>query len=115
MVYLNIISQLENLLGIGEYDNGIPTGTWYSFGDYGHLMGIPKDFSKNTYPTPAEHHSIGTCSYKCYYIGFHPNGVKKEEGVLLWEGHPLSDTTFEYGLWKYYDEAGLLIKIREFK
>ncbi|MDR0972417.1 MAG: hypothetical protein LBM61_00340 [Prevotellaceae bacterium] len=100
------------LVGIGEYDNGIETGTWYHFGDYGHLSFIQKDFSKNTYSL---HHVSRLLPYKCYTITYHPNGNKKSEGILLWDESSEAELTFEYGLWKYYDEAGLLIEIREFK
>lgn len=88
---------------------------WYYFGDYGHLIMIQKDFKKNNTPSPAEHYSQGICPYQCYCINYYSNGIKKSEGILLWEEDPESDFTFEYGEWKYYDETGKLIKTKVFK
>ncbi|GHT00654.1 hypothetical protein FACS189421_12920 [Bacteroidia bacterium] len=99
----------------GEFENGKMSGIWYYFGDFGHLMSIMKDFQKNDKPIPAEHHSQGICSYQCYYITYYPNGVKKSEGILLWDEDPEDDFTFEYGEWKYYNENGNLTKTTVFK
>jgi antitoxin component YwqK of YwqJK toxin-antitoxin module len=108
-------SQTGNLLAIGEYNNDEISGTWYYFGDCGHLMMVQKDFEKNDYAIPLEHHAQGVAPYKCYSIEFYPNGMKKSEGVFLWNDNPESDFTFEYGKWKYYDETGKLIKTKLFK
>lgn len=105
----------NELVSMGEYKNDIETGIWYIFGDYGHLLMMQSDFQKNTYQIPLEHHAQGICPYRCYSISFHPNGSKKSEGVLLWDESADSDFVFEYGEWKYYDESGELIKIKEFK
>ena len=99
----------------GEYCEGKECGTWYYFGDYGHLLMIQKDFQENTYKTPSEHHAQGVCPYRCYCIEYYPNGNKESEGILLWDISPQSDFTFEYGEWKYYNEDGKLIKTKEFK
>ena len=106
------------LLTFGEYCEGKMCGTWYYFGDYGHLIMALKDFSTNTYPIIDE--GTGkkyTPDYKCYSISYYANGNIKDEGLLLWsEGDaPESDFSREYGEWKYYDETGVLIKTKEFK
>jgi len=108
-------SKNKELSCLGEYHNGEITGIWYYFGDYGHIMMIQKNFQKNTYQTPAEHHAQGICPYRCYCVGYYPNGNKESEGILLWNISPESDFTFEYGEWKYYDENGKLTKTKVFK
>lgn len=111
-----IVNTAKNVLsGFGEYLNGEYSGTWYSFGDYGHLMMMQYNFEKNEKPIPSEHHSRGTCPFRCYSINYYPNGNKKSEGILLWDEDPESDSTFEYGEWRYYDENQNLIKIKVFK
>jgi antitoxin component YwqK of YwqJK toxin-antitoxin module len=108
-------SQTGNLNAIGEYNNDEISGTWYYFGDCGHLMMIQKDFEKNSYAIPLEHRVQGVVPNKCYCTEFYPNGMKKSEGVLLWDENPESDFTFEYGEWKYYNESGELIKTKLFE
>lgn len=110
------VNKLKNRISsFGEFLNGEYSGTWYYFGDYGHLMMIQKDFQKNIYKTPIEHHAQGVCPCRCYCIEYYPNGNKKSEGILLWDEDPQSDFTFEYGEWKYYDENGNLTKTKIFK
>lgn len=107
--------QFNKLFVLGEYIKGKMTGTWYYFGDYGHLTMIQKDFQTNTYQTPTMHHVQGLCPFRCYCIDYYPNGNKKSEGLLLWDEDPQSDFTFEYGEWKYYDENGKLMSTKIFK
>ena len=110
------VDKAKNLISsFGEYSNGEHSGTWYYFGDYGHLMMIQKDFQPNTYETPLEHHAQGICPYRCYCIEYYPNGNKESEGILLWDISPQSDFTFEYGEWKYYNEDGTLKETKVFK
>jgi len=102
----------------GEYCEGKMCGTWYHFGDYGHLMMILKDFSSNTFSIINEEDGKRYVpDYKCYSISYYPNGTIKDEGLLLWpEGEtPESDFSHEYGEWKYYDENGKLVKTKQFK
>lgn len=103
------------LSAIGEYTNGKITGTWYHFGDYGHLMSIQKDFRINNNTVILDSGKRYVYPYKCYTINYYPNGVVEAEGFLLWEEDPEMDTAREYGEWKYYDETGKLIKTKEFK
>ncbi len=101
------------LFVLGEYCNGKMCGTWYYFENYGHLMMTFKDFSRNTYSIIDEGSGRRYIpDYKCYSTSYYPNGNVKNEGLLLWsEGEsPESDFSVEYGEWKYYDEAGILIK-----
>lgn len=103
------------LLILGEYYDGKMCGTWYYFGNYGHLIMTFKDFSRNTYSIINEEDGKRYVpDYKCYAISYYPNGNIKEEGLLLWsEGEsPVSDFSREYGEWKYYDEYGKLIETK---
>lgn len=99
----------------GEYTDNYISGTWYYFGDYGHLMSIQKDFSVNTDTVILDSKKQYVYPHKCYMISYHPNGIIKDEGVLLWNEDPELDDTREYGEWKYYDESGELIKTKLFK
>ncbi|WP_291529431.1 hypothetical protein [Bacteroides sp. UBA939] len=99
----------------GEYKNDTITGTWYYFGDFGHLIMIQKGFKENDKPIPIEHHAQGVCPYQCYCISYYPNGIKKSEGILLWDKDPEGDFSFEYGEWKYYSDTGVLTKVKKFE
>lgn len=114
-MFYRVKKSTNSLIYFGELTNGEYSGIWYYFSDYGHLLALQKDFKKNDKPIPAEHYARGDCPYQCYSITYYPNGVKKSEGILLWNEDPESDLTFEYGEWKYYDETGELIKTKVFK
>jgi hypothetical protein len=112
----SVVNTAKNVLcNFGQYLNGKHYGIWYYYGDFGHLLMVQKDFIKNDKPIPAEHHAQGSCPYQCYCITYYPNGIKKSEGILLWNEDPEDDFTFEYGEWKYYDDTGNLIKTKIFK
>ena len=100
------------LRGLLEYKDGELCGVAYSFGDKGHLDIIFKDFAVNT---DVITESNITYKHTCYTITFHPNGNKESEGVLLWQDNPELDNTYEYGEWKYYDNAGKLVKTEHYK
>ncbi|MCI1682499.1 MAG: hypothetical protein LKI39_08085 [Bacteroides sp.] len=108
----------KELLIFGEYCKGKMCGTWYFFGNTGHIWTIFKDFTKNTYSIINEGDKKKYIpDYKCYSISYYPNGNIRDEGTLLWsEGEsPESDSSVEYGEWKYYNNTGKLIKTRTFK
>ena len=104
---------------ICEFSNGEYSGTWYAFDDDGRLIYMLTDFKKNTLPTAAIHRVQGlngdVFENQCYSISFHANGNKESEGILQFDDAPDSDFSFEYGLWKYYDENGRLIKTKMYK
>lgn len=99
----------KDLQYFGTYDNGMESGIWYSFGDYGHLVSCESDFSINeTRISYNEGQTWHLHTYKCHYKSFYPNGSVEKEGTLLWTEDPLMDDSVEYGEWKYYDENGEL-------
>ena len=106
------------LLTFGEYKDGKMNGIWYFFDQKGFLIMLFRDFSRNIYSIINEGDKcVITPDYKCYSISYYTNGNIKNEGLLLWsEGEaPESDFSNEYGVWKYYNENGELIKTKEFK
>jgi antitoxin component YwqK of YwqJK toxin-antitoxin module len=106
------------LIWFGNYSNGMEAGTWYSFGDYGELMGVMKDFvKKNTTLVRRDGGIETTFDSQCYSISYYPNGTIESEGLVLYyedEG-PWMDTAYDFGLWKYYNEFGELIKTENLK
>lgn len=108
-------SKKGTLLSFGEYIDGKITGTWYYFGDKGHLMMIQKNFNINTDTVIIDNKKKYLYPYKCYTISYYPSGIIKEEGILLWNDDPIMDDSREYGEWKYYNEKGELIRTKEFR
>jgi antitoxin component YwqK of YwqJK toxin-antitoxin module len=108
-------SKKGELNTFGEYKNDKMSGTWYYFGDKGHLIMIQKDFSINTDTVILDTGKEFVYKHKCYTISFYPNGIKKSEGILLWEDSPEMDDVYEYGEWNYYNEYGELINTKLFK
>lgn len=100
----------------GEYKDGEMIGTWFDFGDDGHLTFTLEKFAKNTDSVLVDRRRFMP-EYKCYTKSYHPNGEIENEGTLLFfkDDGPYLDTTIEFGEWKYYDESGKLIKTQIFK
>ncbi len=96
--------------GFGEYLDDQPVGTWYYFGQYGHLSFIEKDICAYHGKIKTGDNIEVTPKYKSYLILYYPNGEKKEEGYVLY----FEDIEMEYyeiGTWKYYDNTGKLVNI----
>lgn len=102
------ISRSKNLPSIvGTFTNDIYSGVWYYFrNDDGTLFYVLRDFKK------FEHPKYGY-KFQCYCIDYYPNGNKQGEGIWLFVDEPQSDTTSEFGEWKYYNEDGSLKEIKK--
>lgn len=100
---------------LGEYLEGNMTGTWFYFGDKGHLVSTQKDFMINKDAIVLDTGKRYIFPYRCYSICYYPNGVMEKEGVLLWNTDPEMDDVREYGEWKYYNEMGELVKAELYK
>ena len=53
------------------------------------------------------------CKYKCHSIDYYPSGAVKSEGYMVCDEDFMVDF-WEIGEWKYYDEAGNLIKTEDY-
>ncbi len=101
----------SQLFFIGEMDHGEMTGTWLYFYDDGHLSFRLDDFNNSNTLIPKVHrYAIKYAPHNCYCIDYHSNGRIKAEGRWFFFDSPELDDTGEYGLWKYYDEEGNLVK-----
>ena len=118
-ISLTINPRTNRPYAIREFSNGEYSGTWYTFYDDGKLIGLYTDFKKNTLPAASIHGvqrvNDDVFENQCYSISFYANGNKESEGILQFDDAPDSDFSFEYGLWKYYDENGCLIKTKMYK
>jgi len=95
----------------GEFKNGNVVGTWYFFNQDSHLVLIEKDISKNSRLTIMRDDGAVKMipPMKSYVIEFYPNGMPKEEGIALYDKSVVINF-FKKGKWKYYDEAGKLVR-----
>ena len=104
----------NKLFLFGEYTADNISGTWYVFGDEGELVSIHNsiEFSKDSIYT-----GYPCCrifyKYKCYRIDYYPSGAVKSEGYMVCDEDFMVDF-WEIGEWKYYDEAGNLIKTEDY-
>ena len=104
----------NDLFVLGEYTADNISGTWYVFGDEGELVSIHNsiEFSKDSIYT-----GYPCCrifyKYKCYRIDYYPSGAVKSEGYMVCDEDFMVDF-WEIGEWKYYDEAGNLIKTEDY-
>lgn len=102
----------HTLDALGEFDNGNYSGIWYFFDEKkGFIIGKFFDIEKNTdiIIVLDDGHTKEKPIYKAYNINYYPSGIIKEEGQILYDDSFEIDY-YEYGLWKYYDEKGNLIK-----
>lgn len=101
----------SQLFFIGEMAHGEMTGTWLYFYDDGHLWIRHDDFNDSNTLIPKVHrYAIKYAPHNCHSISYHSNGRIKSEGRRFFFDSPLMDDSGEYGLWKYYDEEGNLVK-----
>ena len=104
----------NDLFVLGEYTADNISGTWYVFGDEGELVSIHNsiEFSKDSIYT-----GYPCCrifyKYKYYRIDYYPSGAVKSEGYMVCDEDFMVDF-WEIGEWKYYDEAGNLIKTKDY-
>lgn len=102
------------MLFFGEFANDQLVGTWYTFGDKGHILQIDTDFGELSDTIRLKGNIVYYSPNTCHTQFFAPNGWLKSEGMLLWGDSPEADGQ-EYGEWKYYDEGGNLIETKIFK
>ena len=90
------------------------SGTWYMFGDEGELrctidsIEFNKDSIYTGYPCCRIFRK-----YKCYCTDYYPGGGVEKEGYMVCD-EEFEIEIWEIGEWKYYDEAGNLIKTEDY-
>ena len=108
----------DGLLAVlGEYKDNERCGTWYCFRKSGHLWMKLINFAKNTDITAKEHACNPKMNYntfpdyRCYSYYYYMNGGVESEGAMMWRkgNDPMSDSSIQYGEWKYYDTIGTLV------
>ena len=102
----------NKISSIGEYRNNAMSGTWYMFDDYGILLYKVEDIVENKdYYSFADgtRYYGGKPKHKAHCVNYYPNGNVESEGAILFSDSFESESS-QYGMWKYYDEKGNLIK-----
>ena len=104
----------NELFLFGEYTADNMSGTWYMFGDEGELrctidsIEFNKDSIYTGYPCCRIFRK-----YKCYCTDYYPGGGVEKEGYMVCD-EEFEIEIWEIGEWKYYDEAGNLIKTEDY-
>lgn len=88
-------------------------GTWFIFGNNGHLLQIDTDFGQIRDTIKLKGNITYRLPYICHTKCFAPDGYLISEGMLIWEDSPVADGQ-EYGEWKYYDKEGNVIETKIF-
>jgi antitoxin component YwqK of YwqJK toxin-antitoxin module len=110
-----VYSHTGSLRYFGEYKDDMKIGIWYYFENDGRLMMILTNFEEGQFDIPKTSVLLGDyLPHKGYCVDYYPNGMKQDEGILLWDNSPESDFACEYGEWKYYDENGNLTETKYF-
>ena len=105
---------LQNVLTEVEFYNEGNLDTLWIYDKTGSIE--MTNFEEGVFEIPHVHHrEIKSLNNRCYIRNFFPNGKVESEGFLLYEEDPELDTTCESGEWRYYNEEGILIKIKLYK
>jgi antitoxin component YwqK of YwqJK toxin-antitoxin module len=100
------------LQGFGEFRNGRSVSNWYHFDEQSKLLMIEKNITKNTDITVTQDDGKKVkLSDKSYITLYYPNGIVREEGIAVYNDDAQIGF-YKFGLWKYYDETGNLIKTK---
>ena len=102
-----------DLYSIGEFKEGIKTGTWYHFNN-NFLLSKVYNIESNSQYKRVDGGTIIFPTHTATVIKYHPNGVIRSEGRILFNEDYEAESD-DYGIWKYYDEQGVLINTIEFK
>ena len=95
----------QKLHMFGEYKQGNPTGTWYYFGEHGHLALMEKDITKHK----IQYDKRVVPIFKSYVVKYYLSGVIKEEGIAQYD-ESIEKYFVKKGPWKYYAQSGKLTK-----
>lgn len=95
---------------VGEYANGEKSDTWYIFDSQGCILRKYSNFEINTGKRLSKDGYVWQPFIQAYKVECYPTGIIRSEGMVLFEEN--SWIHFEYGLWKYYDEEGNLVRTK---
>ena len=95
---------------VGEYANGEKSDTWYIFNSQGCILCRYSNFEINAEKRISENGYVWQPFIQAYKVECYPTGIIRSEGMVLFEEN--SWIHFEYGLWKYYDEEGNLVRTK---
>jgi antitoxin component YwqK of YwqJK toxin-antitoxin module len=112
-IQVNYGSNNFTVTAIGEFSKGDPIGKVYFFDDTGHLQYTVENIGKNTRFTSIRYDSVKVIpKFSGYLKDYFPNGYVEVEGLILFDDDFEQDFD-KYGIWKYYDKKGKLIKTEE--
>jgi len=95
---------------IGEFKEGREIGTWYFFDDKGRLTSKLVNITENNQEILLDDQVTKKKPlFKAYLLNYYSNGKVESEGIVLFDDD-FEENYYEFGLWKYYNEKGLIIK-----
>lgn len=110
-VFRHYSRKTGKLSAFGEFDKGIKSGTWYFFNEVSLLILKESGVKTNTRSLDRGNEITVTPAFRSIATFYHPNGVKSEEGELMYDDIELD--YIKIGQWRYFDEDGTLIETKE--
>jgi|SRR5574344_953549 antitoxin component YwqK of YwqJK toxin-antitoxin module len=112
-VYVSYDPRTGRLACIGEYKNGVASGTWYFFDGQAlayKVENITKNNDVTAYFGPYKLPFIP--DHKCHITVYYPSGSISADGLAVFKGNDFNSEHQEMrcGNWKYYDTDGKLEK-----
>jgi antitoxin component YwqK of YwqJK toxin-antitoxin module len=109
-VHKSYFKKTGKLEALGWYEQDKPTGNWYYFDETSRLFLSEQILSENKkLKVKNDEGNFILMPFQSYVKLYHKNGLVAKEGTALYDEDVLIDF-YMHGNWKYYDEAGKLIK-----
>jgi len=109
-VYKSYLKKTRKLEALGWYEQDKPTGNWYYFDETSHLFLSEQILGANkNLKVKNDEGNFILLPFQSYVKLYHKNGLVAKEGSALYD-ESIETDFYMHGNWKYYDEAGKLIK-----
>jgi antitoxin component YwqK of YwqJK toxin-antitoxin module len=114
-IYKVYFAKTGKLEALGDYEQDKPVGSWYYFDETSRLFMIERKLGEGKeIKLKNDEGSYIILANKSFIKVYNKNGILIRKGLAIYD-EDVQLEFFMYGLWKYYDETGKLIREVNYK
>jgi len=114
-VYKSYFQKTGKLEALGWYEQDKSTGNWCYFDEASRLFIVENKLGSNKeIKVRNDEGTFILLPFKSFVKVYHKNGVLAKEGLALYD-EDIEIDFYMHAIWKYYDEAGKLIREENYK